>query len=513
MRRYWLGETGSVIAVVAGVVALLALGGCSGGAAIVDAGGGEDDRGGEADVVDDSSEEAGSESGDRWWPPYPDWSGAEMLDAGPVDVPYAPQCGNGIVDDGEECDDWNRLNSDGCDWQCRYGDGAPLPPPDPDASDYAPEEGAPSLIEGVGVPGDALLDLAWTGHEFAVGLCEDMTPADYSDEAWQFHFVRFDRDGRPAGFDWRYPATDFAAVRLVWTGEGFGLFHIDRGSGIVMLRLDPDGKPYWPPVLAVPDATAQDFDADWTGEEFAVAWTSGAPGAPMSCAPSSGALMLRVGLVDRLGALQAIPAPLTVEDEAFGMINVAAGVLGFAVAFSGRGPETYLGASCAPRILWIDRELGRVVPSGMLSDHGMIQDVGDAGDEFAVAWSLRDGDDLFSRICSARFGASGGDLLDAPGCLDVVASGLADSTMGLRMALRDLGAALLVAVESSPPEPLRRLLLLNVDRRGVLVGEPDLVNGTMRLDQRYAIVSTDVGYGAVFASLGGLALRTFRPGP
>lgn len=500
---------------IAGLVAVLALSACS-GAPVVDADGtGQDDAGdaGETDVVDAPAEEEGREAADEWWPPYPDWAGAEMLDARPVDVPYVAQCGNGIVDEGEECDDWNRLNGDGCDWKCRLGDGEPLPPPDPDATDYVPDEDAPTVIEGVGVPGDLTLDLAWTGREFAVALCEDLTPVDPADDAYQFHFLRFDGAGRPAGPDWRYPASDFASVRLVWTGEGFGLFHIDRGSGIVMLRLDPDGKPYWPPVLAVPDGTARSFDADWTGAEFVVAWTSGAPGAPMSCAPSSGALMLRVALVDRFGTLRDSPAPITVEDEAFGMINVAAGDLGFAVSFSGRGPHTYLGASCAPRVLWIDRELGRAIPSGMLSDHGMIRDVEHAGGEFAVAWELRDGHDYFSVVCSARFGSSGGDLLGPPGCLDLLDAGLGEAVIYMRLAARDLGAALLLAVELSPPEPDDRLFLVNVDRRGVPVGDPDLVNGSMSFQLPWAIVSSDVGYGAVFASVDGLALRTFRAAP
>ncbi|MBN1770533.1 MAG: hypothetical protein JXB32_04665 [Deltaproteobacteria bacterium] len=436
-----------------------------------------------------------------------------MLDAGPVDVPYVDQCGNGIVDDGEECDDWNRLNGDGCDWNCRRGDGEPPPPPDPEAIDYLAEGDGPTVIEDVGVPVDAILDLAWTGREFAVALCEDMTPAVHSDDAWQFHFVRFDGYGRRVGPAWRYPASRFASIRLVWTGEGFGLFYNDQGWGIVMLRLDPDGKPYWPPVLAVPDGTARDFDADWTGEAFVVAWTSGAPGAPMSCAPSSGSLMLRVALVDRFGALRDRPAPITVEDEAFGMVNVAAGDLGFAVSFSGRGPSMYLGAYCAPRVVWIDRELDRVVPSGMLSGFGMIRDLGWGGAEFAVAWLPRTDGEWGSLVCSARFGSSGGALLGPPGCVDLIDLEI-DGTRGdVRLAARDHGMALLLTHAPSPETP-RPVLLLNVDRHGTPVGEPHDVAGSMTVDPAsHAIVPSEVGYGVVFGSLGTLALRTFRAAP
>ena len=33
-----------------------------------------------------------------------------------------PVCGNGVLDPGEECDDRNRVNGDGCDWLCRLGE-------------------------------------------------------------------------------------------------------------------------------------------------------------------------------------------------------------------------------------------------------------------------------------------------------------------------------------------------------------------------------------------------------
>jgi len=31
---------------------------------------------------------------------------------------YLAQCGDGILDPEEECDDGNRLNNDSCDWRC-----------------------------------------------------------------------------------------------------------------------------------------------------------------------------------------------------------------------------------------------------------------------------------------------------------------------------------------------------------------------------------------------------------
>jgi cysteine-rich repeat protein len=57
----------------------------------------------------------------------PPWDGPLPPPEGPV-----PECGNGMIEYGEECDDGNTRNNDGCDSTCRYeycGDGvvqAPL---------------------------------------------------------------------------------------------------------------------------------------------------------------------------------------------------------------------------------------------------------------------------------------------------------------------------------------------------------------------------------------------------
>ena len=57
----------------------------------------------------------------------------------PEAVTMPPACGDGVIDPGEECDDGNRRNGDGCDWMCRIGyDPFEYPPPDPDARPVEP---------------------------------------------------------------------------------------------------------------------------------------------------------------------------------------------------------------------------------------------------------------------------------------------------------------------------------------------------------------------------------------
>jgi cysteine-rich repeat protein/YVTN family beta-propeller protein len=49
-----------------------------------------------------------------------------VLDAGDIASGRVGPCGNGVIDPGEECDDGNLINGDGCDWNCtvtRCGNG------------------------------------------------------------------------------------------------------------------------------------------------------------------------------------------------------------------------------------------------------------------------------------------------------------------------------------------------------------------------------------------------------
>ena len=68
----------------------------------------------------------------------------------PIILP-PPPCGNGELDDGEECDDGNREDRDGCTWDCLLGDGDPVGPPDPSARPYV-AQGPPVVLPAVESP-------------------------------------------------------------------------------------------------------------------------------------------------------------------------------------------------------------------------------------------------------------------------------------------------------------------------------------------------------------------------
>lgn len=71
--------------------------------------------------------------------------GVTETDGGGTVITPPPPCGDGVVDEAEECDDGNRKNSDGCTWDCRMGDGDPAPPPDPLSRPYV-VEGPPIVL-------------------------------------------------------------------------------------------------------------------------------------------------------------------------------------------------------------------------------------------------------------------------------------------------------------------------------------------------------------------------------
>lgn len=64
----------------------------------------------------------------------------------PPPPPPEPVCGNGIVEEGEACDDGNLINGDGCDSSCQVE--PPSPPPEPEPDIEAPVINLKSPVEG-----------------------------------------------------------------------------------------------------------------------------------------------------------------------------------------------------------------------------------------------------------------------------------------------------------------------------------------------------------------------------
>ncbi|MBI5487895.1 MAG: hypothetical protein HY905_11225 [Deltaproteobacteria bacterium] len=229
----------------------------------------------------------------------------------------APPCGNGVVDDGEECDDRNRENNDGCTWECRLGDGDPVGPPDPAARPYVvqgpaivlPVVESPSNTAlgsmGLSVMDDGTLVASWNRAEVPLG------PPGM---IWSRFLLA---DGSPARADvgislasgWHLSgragtarATDFL---LAWQADVDGMWHARLTVG--------DGLAEAPTRLFVsPDSDLPALAAQSTG--YAVAWYEGTDLVP--CAhDGSGPSRILLGRLDPDGKLDPTADPIELEAE------------------------------------------------------------------------------------------------------------------------------------------------------------------------------------------------------
>lgn len=325
--------------------------------------------------------------------------------------PHEPQCGDGVLDEGEECDDRNRIDGDGCDWMCRLGDGEPPPDPDPAVPDYV-LVGDPIMVDHDTSydPYDDLplsswcgLPLVWTGSEYAASFCVtevDATPSRFC--PCSIRFLRFDAMGTLLDGGWIYSTPGMSSgLDLVWTGETFGLFFDIEESGIYLLTLDGRGKPIGGPVVVVPGAGAIGPVADVMTGGFVLAWTSETRD-------------VHTRLLGRAGETSGYPGPVSLGGSR--AIDVASGDEGYGVTMHlpGSDPEY---AWNAFRFVWASGDLTSVTFSGVLSD-GLGGDVVWADGAYLMAWSYVDltawsGDPYLT--CVARF-TPGGDLERAPVC-------------------------------------------------------------------------------------------------
>ena len=415
------------------------------------------------------------------------WEGSEY-----VVLPPPSGCGDGIVDPGEECDDWNRLDGDGCDWLCRLGDGDPPPTPDPGVPDYVPS-GDPAPLPGSAAVSYSVerIPLVWTGSEFATAWFE---PFDVDADPGLIRFWRFDASGRRLDDEWRMPTLrSYGGLEVVWTGSGFALFFGEWETGLWYLRLDAHGKPLGDPVLIEGDpramAPAADLAPDgtlvvaWVREEdSSVGWTW--------CVPGSLDL-IRVRRIDVDGNL--LGPVFTLDDTAQGPPDIATGDGGFGLVFP-VAAESW-DNPCALRFERLDAALDHPVSSGVLGGGGS----GDvkwvaAESRWVTSWgiTLYAPDPPGSEVRVASFSADG--ILAGPPIRNLLAGGPEYVGIPVRIAAGDGGLSLVFGWGVTP----LRVSYLRTDRHGVAVAPLHDVISTMMHLGSYNTVWTDEGFAVLY---------------
>jgi cysteine-rich repeat protein len=342
-------------------------------------------------------------------------------------------CGNGTIETGEECDDGNPFDQDGCDWRCRRGPGDPPDdPPDP-AAGHLELDVAPRIID-LGEPDMMLasmdfgirIPLVWTGRDWATvwahwtGIPEE-SPV-------QGTFARFDSTGGRVGATWTCTlrpyfgvAEPLAMVDLAWNGSRFGVLWSglpgeppEFSSAMPMfVELDADGNPLGEPTAVSGWVTRMGRigltpdDAGWAGIASAQgpAWqdlhllridSSGRlrdpapvrllddPGPAIGAIAWSGEAYVVTGewyytvFIEGLGSLP-VPISLWSADQTVDVVwtGVEFGIAWFALPPLGRPEGLFLGRlSTAGELLGPPRRLDESLDIGTW----------DEGDEIALAW-------------------------------------------------------------------------------------------------------------------------------
>ncbi|MBN1770747.1 MAG: hypothetical protein JXB32_05765, partial [Deltaproteobacteria bacterium] len=222
--------------------------------------------------------------------------------------------------------------------------------------------------------------------------------------------------GRRLDAEWTMPSLrSYGGMDVVWTGAGFGLFYVERESGLWYLRLDRDGKPMSEPVLIEPDPRARQPAADLTTDgAFVLAWRHEAGDDPGFSACNSVLVPdeIRIRRVEIDGAM---PGAVHRLLGASGGPDVATGASGFGVVYLQPDDHDAGRFFCALRFVKLDASLGDPRYVGILGE-GMDGDVRWLPDQsrWVTAWtySPNDADEPDGELRVAAIDASG--TLDAP---------------------------------------------------------------------------------------------------
>ena len=432
-----------------------------------------------------------------------EWPDVQVPDGEVPVIPIVETCGNRTMDPGEECDDGNRLDGDGCDWTCHMGDGGPAPRVDPSAADFI-YEGGPIIVAGEGeAAGSAMawhrLPLVWTGSSYATAFVTSEVDSDLNPICpCSIRFLRLDALGSVLDGGWAYSIPDYSwGLDLAWTGSEFGLFFDVRGNGIYFLGLDPVGKPLGDPVIVEPDPEASMPSIDLLENGYVIAWAMYLFDTDLESDE------LRMRISDLHGRTEGLPGPVSLgESEAIlEPVDVTAGENGFGLIVLSWEEDDYFGTS-STRFLHVSQDLTSARGSGVLSD-GLGGDVLWLDGFYAAAWTHWNTTPMDTSpvdVCVARFDPAG-EMERAPICTWVQDSDGGHGYPGtarMSAAERGLGIVWSWGSDSRSAYPL----FMRTDLLGVPVSEPQSMWSMVRAGFfiSVAIAWTGEEYGMLLGS-------------
>lgn len=442
-------------------------------------------------------------------------------------LPDIQQCGNGVVEPGEECDDFNRMNGDGCDWSCQLDGTGNVPTWDEAPAVFELEED--TFVIDDGAPLFATdrnrISLVWTGSELATAFFtrNPTGPPHVSELCCR----RFDSSGRLIGSEYFHQTEEDATpgvVDLIWLGSSFGLFFVEvapTGIGTLSyLRLDREGKPLGVPVVVHSGPGLDSVSADYDpGEGYIVLWNGHGVLDGPSCTggrlPGYAVWAARVSID---GILDEDTGPILVEDNAqwaAPSADVVVGAEGYGASVPRSSSDENPGFSF--RFIWLPRDLSTVRFSGLLSQsYG--GDVLYLDGEYIATW-IRNADTgcdyEANQVALGRFNDEG--LLLAPPI--VGDEGMTEPTMSrqaLRAAAYPDGVGLLISLDSEDETVMggtrRRLLFRSLDSAdGPLRAPIEILSGprSSAILEAFALAWTGDSFAVLYQSNGddGMALR------
>ncbi|MBU1674108.1 hypothetical protein KJ839_06730 [Patescibacteria group bacterium] len=450
---------------------------------------------------------------------------------GDVDEIYSiPICGNGIREEGEECDDLNRLNNDGCTWDCRNGNGIPTEEADASVSGYQ-QEGDSTQIGGAASDWQrsiCRLPLEWTGAQFATAIAAQQPTIPPEPQSALLSIKRFNADGTLLAEQHSFSEVvhpDSRGFDLVWNGTNFGFFYCDDQALFIVL-LDSQGKPLGEPVAIV--ERPRGFwspAAAWTGEGWAVVYRIYSERAMVErrCSPlSSGRQVWQIWavLTGPEGRRDDEQEPrLLVEnvEPTISQPDISAGSDSIGVTYLEE--STPFNPNCAHRFMLLDRDLTIQATSGVLSNSAGGELTYSSG-RFVTAWlhaNTRETDS--AEICIGRF-TDDGELEGPPVCHGRFSSEEVYSPYPVAISSGDMGLGILFRVTILDPNSLYTYIAVLYFQRTDEVGRPigpaiEITRGPSSevAIGAYAIEWGDGFFGGIYQhqnTLSGMELRFLR---